>query len=235
MTDFPKPLPHGAITEVVPGVHCVRGEFRMGPGVRIGRTMTVIDGGEGLVVLNAVRLDDESQSKLDEQGEVKHLVKLSDSHGIDEPFYADRYKPTVWSLPGVQLENLTAGEDLTGEGPIKGGVVVDYGQTAGWRESAYWVPLGGGTLVTCDAVQNCEDTEFASFGGKMMTSVMGFKGGVVVPPMWRRFQKLSGPAVSDTLSRLTELSFENLVTGHGPPVIGGADARLRNAIQSASA
>ena len=68
----------------------------------------------------------------------------------------------------------------------------------------------------------------------MMTSVMGFKGGVVVPPMWRRFQKLSGAALSDTLAGLTQLSFENLVTGHGPAVIGGADVRLRNAIESAA-
>jgi hypothetical protein len=74
---------------------------------------------------------------------------------------------------------LTPGQSLAGKGPVEDGVVIDYGQTAGWRESAYWVPAGGGTLVTCDAVQNCEDTEFASFGGKMMTSVMGFKGGVV--------------------------------------------------------
>lgn len=67
-----------------------------------------------------------------------------------------------------------------------------------------------------------------------MTSVMGFKGGVIVPPMWRRFQKLKGAAVRDALSGLTELSFENLVTGHGPPVAGGADTLVRAAIERAS-
>ena len=94
--------------------------------------------------------------------------------------------------------------------------------------------MGGGTLVTCDAVQNCEDLEFASLGGKIMTSVMGFRGGVIVPPMWRRFQKVSGAGLREKLSQLAELSFENLVTGHGPPVVGGADRQLRNAIQTAS-
>jgi hypothetical protein len=196
--------------------------------------MTVVNGGDGLVVFNAVRLDEAGQSKLDELGEVTHLVKLSDSHGIDEPFYTDRYQPTLWSLPGAQLGGLTPGKTLTDEGPVKGGVVIDYGQTAGWRESAYWVPGGGGTLVTCDAIQNCADTEQASLGGKIMTSVMGFKGGVIVPPMWRRFQKVSGAEIRNTLNGLTELSFENLVTGHGPPVIGGADTQLRKAIQSVS-
>ena len=61
-------------------------------------------------------------------------------------------------------------------------------------------PAAGGTLVTCDAVQNQADTEFASFGGKLMMSAMGFKGGVIVPPMWRRFQKLSGDALRQKLS-----------------------------------
>lgn len=235
MDDFPKSLPHGDIIQVAPGVYCVRGTFRMGPGVRVGRTMTVIDSGQGLVICNAVRLDEASKTKLDELGEVTHLVKLSDSHGIDEPFYADSYGPTFWSLPGARLDGMALGEVLGGEGPVTGGEVVDYGETAGWRESAYWVPAGGGTLVTCDAIQNCADTAYSSLGGKVMMSLMSFKGGVVVPPMWKRFQKLSGAALHDTLSRLTELSFENLVTGHGPPVIGGADVLLRKAVARASA
>ncbi len=121
------------------------------------------------------------------------------------------------------------------DGPVSGGIVVDYGETAGWRESAYWVPTGGGTLVTCDAIQNCADMQGASFLGRMMTSVMGFRGGVVVPPMWRRFQKLKGAAVRATLSGLMDLSFANLVSGHGPPVTGGADTLVRAAIERASA
>ena len=97
------------------------------------------------------------------------------------------------------------------------------------------MPNGGGTLVTCDAVQNCADTDRASFAGRIMMSLMGFKGEVVVPPMWRKFQKLSGDALRDAVSPLSELSFENLVTGHGPPIVGGADSLVRNAIQSVTA
>jgi hypothetical protein len=207
----------------------------MGPGVTIGRAMTVVEAGDGLIVLNAVRLTEPGLAALDALGAVRHLVKLSDSHAIDEPFYADRTKPAVWSIPGAALGNLTADRALGAEGPVAGGVVVDFGDTGGWRECAYLVPNGGGTLVTCDAIQNCADTEGASFLGRIVTSVMGFKGGVVVPPMWRRFQKVSGTRVREKLSGLLELSFENLVTGHGPPVVGGADALVRSAIERASA
>ncbi len=234
MTSFPNYLPHGSLTSVVDGLYCVRGSFGMGPGVKIGRTMTIVKAGDGLVVLNAVRLSDSAQAELDALGQVKHLVKLSDSHSIDEPFYVDRYKPAVWSLPGASLGQLSVDRSLSTEGPVAGGVVVDYGETAGWRESAYLVPMGGGTLVTCDAIQNCADTDGASFLGRMIMSVMGFKGGVVVPPMWRRFQKVKGPRVGETLSGVVDLSFANLVTGHGPPVTGGADALVRSAIERAS-
>ncbi len=234
MTSFPKHLPHGSLTPVVDGVYCVRGSFGMGPGVIIGRTMTVVDTGDGLVVLNAVRLSDSAQAELDALGQVKHLVKLSDSHSIDEPFYVDRYKPAVWSLPGAAMGELSVDRSLGQDGPVAGGVVVDYGETAGWREGAYLVPMGGGTLVTCDAIGNYADTEGASFLGRIMTSLMGFKGGVVVPPMWRRFQKIKGARVRETLSGLVDRSFANLVTGHGPSIVGGADALVRSAIERAS-
>lgn len=234
MQNFPDPLAHGELINVVEGIYCVRGRFKMGPGIAIGRTMTVVDGGDGLVVLNAVRLSDRAQDELDAIGKVTHLIKLSDSHSVDESFYADRYKPTVWSLPGADMGKLSVDRTLGPEGPVSGGVVVDYGETRGWREGAYWVPMGGGTLVTCDSVQNCVDTEGASFGGRMIMSVMGFKGGVVVPPMWKRVHKLSGDGVSKTLAGLTDLSFANLVTAHGPPITGGADTMLRSAVERAS-
>ena len=133
------------------------------------------------------------------------------------------------------MGELSVDRTLGPDGPIPGGVVVDYGETVGWRESAYWIPMGGGTLVTCDAIQNCADSEGASFLGRIMSSVMGFRGGVVVPPMWRRFQKISGSRVRETLSGLVDLSFANLVAGHGPPVAEGADALVRSAIERASA
>ena len=80
------------------------------------------------------------------------------------------------------MGELSVGQTLGEKNPVAGGVVVDFGETAGWRESAYWVPMGGGTLVTCDAIQNCVDVGGASFLGRIMTNLMGFKGGVIVPP-----------------------------------------------------
>jgi hypothetical protein len=58
MTNFPKALDHGPLTQIDDQVYCVSGAFRMGQGVIIARTMTIVNSGEGLVILNAIRLTD---------------------------------------------------------------------------------------------------------------------------------------------------------------------------------
>jgi hypothetical protein len=65
-------------------------------------------------------------------------------------------------------------------------------------------------------------------------SLLGFKGGVIVAPMWRKFQKVSGGAVKTAFAGILEHSFQNLVTGHGPAVAGNADQLARVAVERAS-
>lgn len=234
MTQHPAAMPHGPLTRVADGVHIVRGTYRMGPGVVINRTMTVLEGPDGLVVINPIRLDEAGEAALAKLGAVKHLVKISDSHRLDDPYYVSRFMPTFWTLPGAQIGSLTSDRTLGPDSPIPGATVVRYGKTAGWIEAGFMTPLGGGTLVTCDAVQNHVDTDGLSLMAKLVTPLLGFKGGVIVPKVWRRYHKVAGTQVRDTLGALESLAFENLVAGHGPAVVGGASARVRDAIAKAS-
>jgi hypothetical protein len=231
---FPAPLPHGPITRVVDRVFLVRGSFQMGPLMRIGRTMTVLQHDDGLVVLNAVRLSSEGEEALDRLGKVKHLVKLSDSHGLDEPYYVHRYAPTIWASAGAKLTRISATHELGPASPIRDALVVDFPGATGWREAALWVPHGEGTLIACDALQNHVDAEGTSALARVMTPLMGFKGGVIVAPMWRRFQKVQGPAVERAFGQAMARRFANLITGHGPAVIGGAHELVRSAIARAT-
>ncbi len=206
----------------------------MGPGMRIGRTMTIVVQPDGLTILNTVRLSAEGEQELERLGKVRHVVKLSDSHGIDEPYYVDRYKPEVWALPNAKLEGIAATQTLGPTTPIVGAAVLHFPGTNGWRECALWLPHGGGTLVACDALQNHADREGASFVGRIMTSLLGFKGGVIVAPMWRKYQKVSGQGVRTAMAQLASRDFENLATGHGPAVVGGASELVRSAIEGAA-
>lgn len=234
MSAFPAALRHGPLLPVCDGVHAVRGQFRMGPGVLIPRTMTIVAADDGLVVLNAIRLDAAGEAALAALGRVAHLVKLADAHGIDEPYYVDRFSPQVWTLPGARLGGVPAGRTLGPDGPVAGGVVIDLTCPKGGREASYWIPHGGGTLVTCDAVQHHVDGELASWLARRISPLLGFSGGVIVPRMWRKVHGVDGAAVREVLAGLTARPFANLVTGHGPPVIGGADAAVRDAIARVS-
>lgn len=62
---FPIALPHGPIAPVVEGVYVVRGSFRMGLGLVISRTMSVVKNPDGLVILNAIRLSEAGEAELD--------------------------------------------------------------------------------------------------------------------------------------------------------------------------
>jgi hypothetical protein len=232
---YPAALAHDPILPIADGVFAVRGGFQMGRGIRISRTMTIVATDTGLVLFNAMRLTDSGLRELETLGTVKHLVKLSDSHGVDEPFYVERYRPTVWALekcahkPGVSTSCA-----LGPEGPVGGGEVLSYPGTSGWAECGYWIPHGGGTLIACDALQNHSDTEHTSFMARWLTPLMGFKGGLIVAPMWRKYQKIQGAQVREAFRPTLERSFQNLIPGHGPAIIGGADDRARVVIEAAS-
>ena len=231
----PPALAHGPITRVCDGVHTVRGTYRMAPGMWIGRTMTLIDTGDGLAVLNPVRLDEAGEAELAKLGTVKHLVKVSDSHSHDDAYYVHHFKATAWALEGAKLKGFSEDKRLGPDSPFEGAVVIEYPGTSAWRECAVLVKHGGGTLVTCDAIQNCVDADGCSFVARAMMPVLGFKGGVIVPKVWRKYQKVAGGAVSKALAGLLDTSFANLIAGHGPAAIGGADAAVRAAVTAASA
>ena len=229
MNDFPEAMPHGALTRVADDVYLVRGSFKLAPGVAIGRTMAVVKHGDELTVLNSVRLSQAGEAELERIGRVAHVVKLSDHHGLDDPYYVRRFQAVFWSLPAATHPGLERGMTLGPEGPIPGAEVIVLGDTRS-PEAAYRVPQGGGTLVACDALQNCVDTEGASFLGRVLGSALGFKGGMIVPPMWKKTQGLAGETLRSGLAGLCAKPFENLVAGHGPALVGGAADQVRAAI-----
>lgn len=230
---FAAPTPHGPITRLCEGVHLVRGTFRMGPGLTISRTMTIVQVPDGLTVVNSLRLDAATEAQLLAVGKVAHVVKLSDMHGLDDPYYVKVLGGALWCLEGAKPKGLTADRLLGNDCPVPGGRVIVIAGTK-HPEAALWVPHGGGTLITCDAVQHHVDTEGASLFARVMTPILGFKGGVIVPKMWRSTHGLKGEPLAQALAEVSGLSYANLVTGHGPAVIGGADALVREAIARVS-
>ena len=225
---FPKATAHGPIQQIRLNLYFVRGSFSMGPGMRIGRTMTVVRTDEGLVILNSVRLNDEGE--LDALGPVKHVIKLCDNHGVDDPYYLDRYAAQYWCPEGSKDAPPSA-RTLRSECPIPGATVCEIRNTSGWREIALHLPGDGGTMITTDVVQNFVDQEHVTFMARIMTTLMGFKGGLIIPPMWRKMQKVGPGDVPESIASILSCDFDTLVPGHGPPIMGGAAAKVQAAVK----
>lgn len=227
---FAPALSHGPLTEVFPGVFVVRGSMRMGPGVVIPRNMTVVKNGDGLVLINSVRLTDAGERSLDALGKVEHLVRLGSFHGIDDPYYVDRYKPEYWEPTGMAPKNgLKADQELkAGQSPIADAQVMIF--AAGKSvEAALILARAGGILVTCDSFQNWATTTGASPMGKIIAHVMGF-GPSIIGPMWL---KATGHGVRADFEKLLTLEWKHALCGHGDPLLDRAQDGMRSAMSKA--
>ncbi|MCB9762091.1 MAG: nuclear transport factor 2 family protein [Alphaproteobacteria bacterium] len=216
--------PHGPVEQVLPDLFIVRGSFRMAPLVRIPRTMCVVRRGRALTVLNAVRVSPEVEAGLAALGEVRHVVRLGHLHGCDDAWTVRRHGARYWSLPGERVAGAEPTDAIVdGESPLPGASFIVL-RGARLPEAALLLPDEGGSLITCDAVQNVVDDAFASSGGALVARALGFRRPCGVVPMWRLRQ--GGRRLAPDFDRLLQRPFENLVSGHGPACLGDAHARV---------
>jgi hypothetical protein len=242
---FPPALPHGELREVLPGIHFVTGTIKM-PGpvpVRFSRNMTVVREDDGrLVLINAVRLDDAGLAALDALGKVTDVIRLAANHGMDDPFYADRYHAKVWALrgqrytPGFSTSSAKVyfdahvEMDAATELPLAGArLLVIRSQPP---EGLLLLARHGGLVVSGDCLQNWarSDAFFNGLGSVMMRA-MGFFRPHNIGPAWLKQCK---PPKEDLRAILAQ-PFANVLPAHGTPVLGGAAGLYRPAIDRVAA
>lgn len=237
---FPAALPHGELRELLPGLFFVTGTMAM-PGpitVRASRNMTVVKEGERLVVVNTVRLTDDGLRKLEALGKVTDVVRIAGNHGMDDPFYADRYGAKVWAVKG---QRYTAGfgpkPDVYFEGqeeldpdnlPIAGAKLHVIGSKP--PEGFLVLERHGGVAIAGDALQHWHRAdEFFNVPARVIMPVLGFLKPHNVGPGWLKNCK----PPKDELGGLLELPFEHVLTAHGGAVIGNARPLYRPAVERA--
>jgi hypothetical protein len=238
----PPALPHGAIREVLPDIHFVTGTVRMTtPPVGFSRNMVIVREGGRLVLVNCVRLDEAGLASLDALGEVTDVVRLAGGHGMDDPFYRERYKAKVWAVAG---QRYTAGFDTNardvylepdvamGPGtvlPVAGGRLYTIGSSP--PEALLVLERHGGTVVAGDCFQNWAKTDaYFNWLGRMLMPVMGFVRAHNVGPAWLK----EGKPPKEDLRGILSLDFANVLPAHGDPVIGNARELYRAAIERVS-
>jgi hypothetical protein len=237
---FPRALPHGDITEVLPGIHFVTGTTPL-PGpmpVRFSRNMTIIREGDRLVLVNSVRLDDRGLAALDALGKVTDVIRLAANHGMDDPFYKDRYGAKVWVVAG---QRYTGGFDTRSPTTYFSPDVEADAKTelplAGARlhviqsappEAVLLLERHDGVIVSGDCLQNWTkvDPYFSLLGG-LMTRMMGFIEPHNIGPGWLKQGK---PPAAD-IRAILAMPFTKVIPAHGTPVLEDARERYRPVIE----
>ena len=238
---FPEARKHGDIQEVFSNVYAVTGTVVMkGPlPMRFSRNMTIIEEDEDLTLINSVRLNEAGLKQLDELGKVKNVIRLAAFHGMDDPFYKNRYNAKVWSInapyvsginktskpadiyfnPDVVLDNSTIL-------PLKDTKVVEF-KSCTPSEALLLLQRENGIVISGDCLQNWyKADEYFSFMAKIMMKMMGFIKPHNIGPGWL---KLATPDANEIKSIL-ELDFQHVLPAHGEPVINGAKELYKSAI-----
>jgi hypothetical protein len=244
MPSFAAAQPHGEIQALFSQVFFVTGSVAL-PGplpLRFSRNMIIVREGERLVLVNSVRLGEAGLAALDQLGKVTDVMRLAGNHGMDDPFYADRYGAKVWAVRGQRYTSgfdtsiaatyftQHAEMDETTPLPIAGARLHLIGSTP--PEGFLVLPLEGGTAIAGDSLQNWERADaFFSWPARIVMRLMGFIKPANVGPAWLKERKPPGA----DLRALLELPFVNLLPAHGAPVLGNARKRYRAAIERAVA
>jgi hypothetical protein len=233
MTDFADAMPHGPILEVFPDVFFVTGTMRaefFGSMWQFSRNMTVVREDGRLTIINSVRLNDEGLARLEGLGKVVNLVRIGDMHGIDDPFYVKRYRPTFWALPGMNIqEGLHVDKELSEGGamPFRGCSLFAF-KTTQLPECILRLDREGGIMIACDSLQNwVAPDEF--FLDETVTTMrgMGFFTPAGLGLAWLQESK---PQAEDFV-RLKQVPFRHALCGHGTPLKNTAQESYHGAFQ----
>ncbi|MFO0565621.1 MAG: hypothetical protein U0263_08160 [Polyangiaceae bacterium] len=240
--EHPKATAHGSLREVFDDVFVVTGSFEMrfGVPIRFSRNMVVLRQDGALTLVHSVRLDEAGLAALEELGKVEHVIRLAGFHGMDDPFYAERYGAKVWCLKGQlytsgleppKAENAYYRADVemdeSTELPVRGAKLFTF-RSAKVPEGILVLEREGGILITGDSLQNWPRVdEYFSFLGGLMMRMMGFIKPHNLGPGWLRAAK---PDAAD-VRRILDLDFQHVLPVHGEPVIGGAKEAYRPAIE----
>ncbi len=240
--NYPSALPHDLPKQIAEDVFVVHGCVKPSAVVRFSRNMAIVrDKGE-LTLINPVRMNEAGLAELDKLGKVAHVMRLVPSHGMDDPFYVDRYDAEFWSFEDGTIYS----EPKITQPLIEGGalpfsnaklfvfkhlhqseaaiVLQPSAEVAGGRDK--------GLLLTGDAVQSYASYPHTNWLARKVLPLMGFTKETIIPKMWLKMAVENREGIKDELKRLLELDFDQLLAAHGTFVEKNARTEVQRAFDS---
>ncbi len=209
-------FPHDPIQEIFPDVFVVYGSIRLGPAMRMSRNMVILRAAGALTLINPVRLNEAGLASLEALGQVRHIMRLGDFHGLDDAFYRDRYQAEFWCQPGQTTypwPNPSPPINAQARPPIPAAEFFIF-ETAQYPEAALLLTEHK-LLITTDSVQYWLDWRYTSWFTRGVLRLMGFTLGLQIGGPWlKRVTPKTGSLRAD-FDRILSLDFDHLLAAHG--------------------
>ena len=233
---YPEAQPHDPPVQIADDLFVVYGSMKMQPLVRITRNMTIVRSNDELTLISPVRMDEAGLEALDALGRVRHVIRLGPMHGLDDPFYLDRYDADFWSFedgetyptrPGTKP--LTEGMDL----PFPNARLFVFNHLK-QTEGAILLERDPGILLTVDAVQTYSTPPHmphTSVLANLLLPLLGFPRKTIIGPVWIKLLAESKEAIQPEFERLLELPFDRMIAAHGTYLASGAHEEVSAAFR----
>jgi len=235
MPDYHPSFPHSEIEEIADNVYMVRGSIKINPLLRITRNMAIIRNGSELSVINPLRLNEAGETQLNNLGNVANVIRLGAFHGIDDPYYIDRFSARMWSQSGGTAYikpdiDMVFNEDT--KLPFDDASVFSFTGSK-QPECALLLNTGDGLLLTCDAIQHYGDYSFNNLPARLLMPFIGFPRTTIVGPIWLKLMTPESGSLAPVFRKLLELKFDRLLAGHGTLLQTGAHSAVVRAVDKA--
>ena len=231
---FAPAYPHGSIEKIAENVFMVRGSIMLNPITRICRNMAIVKEGDTLTLINPIRLNSEGLEALEAQGTVKHILRLGAFHGLDDPFYMDRYKPQFWSQEGGETYPEPKPAHVLSDGcplPFDGGEIHCFHGTK--EPECVLLMKEQRLLLTCDAIQHYGDYSYNNFLARLLMPFIGFPKRTLIGPIWLKHMSEDAASLRPQFEQIADLDFDSLFSAHGTFLQSGAQENVRKAIELA--
>ena len=206
------------IVELLPNLFLLRGSTTLAPGVTIGRNMIILRDKRDLTLISSVRMTLENESRLEELGSVRHLVRIGFAHGMDDAYAASRFGAQFWCLEGADSTHSNPVPDVIFDAqqelPFLNADLFPFDGFSGAEVALIWRE-NDGVLITSDALQNYGDWRFFNLLSRLIHPLLGFSKGMIVGPAWHRLFTTDEIALRRSFSSLLDEDFHHMIGAHG--------------------
>ena len=231
--NYPPVYPHKPIAELFPNVYWVHGSIKMAPGMSINRNMLIVRNGDKLTLINPVRINADEEKTLLSMGTIKHVLRLGDFHGLDDPYYIDKFGAEFWCQEGQSTYPEPVPDHVINANlhpPIENAEFVIFA-SAEYPEAALFLK-DQRLLITTDAVQYYKDWTYVSALARLIMPLIGFKKDLLIGKPWLKKVTPKGGSMRGDFERLLELDFDHLISAHGSILRDTAKSRLRDVVET---